>query len=504
MVRERVSLAGTVGGFSVASLQGKLEALYDPNAEELGPYLLRMGRVIGALNNLGQAAPDGALEMVTRKAELMIEVYAEFGVLDKPKAVRYLRDKFMAFSVDDALDPHEKENSIVALGELIQQLGGKPSRQDSKLFSTPSDGKNGSQAEARGPSGRGLNVGPIPTAVGSPARSEAGSETKLRAKLAAAEIELEALRQEKVESEAGGSGVGERGLVAAMEEQTKVLKEALAGRGKDSTVTAVKTDLHWPTLGDDRSDFRDVSLFYEEFEDICALANSCRGMNERERLLALRARCRGSRLKTYTNVYRAAWNSGEVLEDPGGVYQRIKSKHLIFSESREERPEPDLASTDEDDNVEKGARAASKEPEAEKRDLGLRVKRKRAGSKHPKKKKRCRCGKNRKVRGGACVSRLSRGPGSCKGMSARRILSLFWFKSLRLPRAVRHGSRREWNRRQHSLNGNEGYLKLGLLLGLLPLARKLEWEAEAVIEAASSLAVRSLEEVEAVSSQSIN
>ena len=333
----RVSVAGTVGGFSVASLQGKLEALYDPNAEELGPYLLRMGRVIGALNNLGQTAPDGALEMVTRKAELMIEVYAEFGVLDKPKAVRYLRDKFMAFSVDDALDPHEKENSIVALGELIQQLGGKPSRQDSKLFSTPSDGKNGSQAEARGPSGRGLNVGPIPTAVGSPARSEAGSESKLRAKLAAAEIELEALRQEKVESEAGGSGVGERGLVAAMEEQTKVLKEALAGRGKDSTVTAVKTDLHWPTLGDDRSDFRDVSLFYEEFEDICALANSCRGMNERERLLALRARCRGSRLKTYTNVYRAAWNSGEVLEDPGGVYQRIKSKHLMFSESREER-----------------------------------------------------------------------------------------------------------------------------------------------------------------------
>ena len=150
----RVSVAGTVGGFSVASLQGKLEALYDPNAEELGPYLLRMGRVIGALNNLGQTAPDGALEMVTRKAELMIEVYAEFGVLDKPKAVRYLRDKFMAFSVDDALDPHEKENSIVALGELIQQLGGKPSRQDSKLFSTPSDGKNGSQAEARGPSVR--------------------------------------------------------------------------------------------------------------------------------------------------------------------------------------------------------------------------------------------------------------------------------------------------------------------------------------------------------------
>ena len=160
-------------------------------------------------------------------------------------------------------------------------------------------------------------------------------DPSLRSKQAAMEIELEGLKREKAMSEAGSASPD--GLAAALEEQTRVLKEALAGRGKESTVTAVKTDLHWPTLGDDRSDFRDVSHFYEEFEDICALANSCRGMNQREMLLALRARCRGSRLKTYTNVYRAAWNSGEVLEDPGAVYARIKSKHLMFSESREER-----------------------------------------------------------------------------------------------------------------------------------------------------------------------
>ena len=40
----------------------------------------------------------------------------------------------------------------------------------------------------------------------------------------------------------------------------------------------------------------------------------------RERLLALRGRCRGSRLKTCTNAYRAAWKSGEVLNDPEAVY----------------------------------------------------------------------------------------------------------------------------------------------------------------------------------------
>ena len=65
----------------------------------------------------------------------------------------------------------------------------------------------------------------------------------------------------------------------------------------------MKADLVWPTLTDDRSDTRDVSQFYEEFEDVCAFANNCTGMSFREQLLALRGRCRGSRLKTYANVY---------------------------------------------------------------------------------------------------------------------------------------------------------------------------------------------------------
>ena len=60
-------------------------------------------------------------------------------------------------------------------------------------------------------------------------------------------------------------------------------------------------------------------------------------MSARERLLALRGRCHGSRLKTYTNAYRAAWKSGEVLTDLEAVYARITAKHLVFGESREER-----------------------------------------------------------------------------------------------------------------------------------------------------------------------
>ena len=106
----------------------------------------------------------------------------------------------------------------------------------------------------------------------------------------------------------GGASVAEGGQAADL---AAALKEALTARGTSSSITTVKTDLVWPTLTDDKSDTKDVVLFYEEFEDVCALANNCKGMSAREKLLALRARCKGSRAKTYTNAYKAAWRSGE-------------------------------------------------------------------------------------------------------------------------------------------------------------------------------------------------
>ena len=62
----RPSSVGT-GGVSVASLRAKLQALYDPSAEEFGAYLMRMGRIISALQALDAAVPPGLLETVTRK-----------------------------------------------------------------------------------------------------------------------------------------------------------------------------------------------------------------------------------------------------------------------------------------------------------------------------------------------------------------------------------------------------------------------------------------------------
>ena len=174
-----------------------------------------------------------------------------------------------------------------------------------------------------------LRKHPHPTLAGAAERTS--GDSPMRARLAALEMELEALKQG---SDAGSGGLTGADLAAAIKQQTEVLKDTLSNRGSQSSVTAVKADLTSPTLTDDCSD---VSQFYEEFEDVCALANNCKGMSFREQLLALRGRCRGSRLKTSTNVYRAAWKSGEVLNDPKAVYDRIKSRHLVFGESREEK-----------------------------------------------------------------------------------------------------------------------------------------------------------------------
>ena len=138
------------------------------------------------------------------------------------------------------------------------------------------------------------------------AAEQTSGDSPMRARLAALEMELEALKRGL---DAGSGGLTGADLAAAIKQQTEVLKDTLSSRGNQSSVTAVKADLTWHTLTDDRSDTRDMSQFYEEFEDVCALANNCKGMSFREQLLALRGRCRGSRLQTLQQGSVEEWGS---------------------------------------------------------------------------------------------------------------------------------------------------------------------------------------------------
>ena len=322
----RSSSVGT-GAAEVEELLKQLKALYRPQDEDMSEYLTRITRLVLALKTLGHEVSITDLARVSLKAELVQEAYERVGDRwDVRGMVRYLREKFTTAAVGTEMPAENITEHVSAIGELIMQLGGKESTQSGKLFSTPS------QDEDR-PAG---GTPPRPISLGDMSRErmgpkDLGGDSPLRAKVAALEMELEALRHGSEASD------GHKDLAAALEAQTRALEAALTGKSQQTSLTSVKTDVNWPTLTDDRSEARDVVQFYEEFEDCCSLANNCKGMSYREQLIALRGRCKGSRLKTYTNIYRSAWKSGEILENPEKVYNRIKEKHLVFAESKEEK-----------------------------------------------------------------------------------------------------------------------------------------------------------------------
>ena len=321
----RPSSAGT-GAADVDELLKQLQQLFRPDKEDMGALLARVTRLVMALKTLGHEVKTEDLDRVTLKAEVIQEAYDRVGTWDVRALVRTLRNQFAFVALDSNLSDEDKTLKAEVLGQLILGLGGKESSKSDKLFSTPS--VEGPVLDS--PTREAVSLTEVGRA-GLAKHTTGGGDSPLRAKVAALEMELEALKRGSEGSVAGGD------LAAALEAQTKMLQETLTARGGVTSVTSVKTDVNWPTLTDDRSEARDVAQFYEEFEDCCSLANNCKGMSYREQLIALRARCRGSRLKTYTNIYRAAWRSGEILTNPESVYTRIKEKHLIFAESKEEK-----------------------------------------------------------------------------------------------------------------------------------------------------------------------
>ena len=66
-------------------------------------------------------------------------------------------------------------------------------------------------------------------------------------------------------------------LVGVIEGDTRSFDYGLFGPrlAWGCNLTTVKADVAWPTLTDDKSDARDVVVFYEEFANVCALAKKC-------------------------------------------------------------------------------------------------------------------------------------------------------------------------------------------------------------------------------------
>ena len=59
----------------------------------------------------------------------------------------------------------------------------------------------------------------------------------------------------------------------------------------------------WPKLSDEVPHGGEVKVFFENFEDICALANDGAGMLPSERLRTLKSLLVGARLEMYNSIF---------------------------------------------------------------------------------------------------------------------------------------------------------------------------------------------------------
>jgi hypothetical protein len=208
------------------------------------------------------------------------------------------------------------------------------------VFSLPNNGERGKDgSRARSPEKSGMED------KTQAEQDDTANVILLQSKIVALELEP-AAREDGAVSEAGSQAGSQSGNLAAgangslqtaIEAQTTALMTLLTKRTGRSTVSNVRAEVHWMNLTDDQGDSKSVKEFYDSFEDNCAMANDCDGMNHREMFIALRAWCRGTRLKSYQNIYQQEWRAGTILADAEKVYTLTKEKHLMFAETEAEK-----------------------------------------------------------------------------------------------------------------------------------------------------------------------
>ena len=317
------------GSANAENLRGRLYLVFDPTKESVNYYRSRVSRLCSALEAMNEEVDLFHVEILLEKASLLDEAFRKANSHGVAYTQQYqgefFRSKFFEVSNDPELEGSELEVKAIALSELVKAVGGRESTTPGKAFSLPNSGNRPRFEE----------VPQFPFQEFGPSANERERDTVslMQAKIAALEIEL-ASKDLDGKSSAGSEN---QLLSDAIIARTAALTGLLSKRTGRSTITNVRADVRWTTLTDDQTDAKQVKEFYENFEDNCDLANDCDGMNFREKLVALRGRCRGTRLKSYQNIYRREWRAGTITEDAQSVYEMIKAKHLMFSESQAEK-----------------------------------------------------------------------------------------------------------------------------------------------------------------------
>ena len=329
-----MSLSGTPEG-----LQKLLDKHYEPEIESIDRFLTRLNRVAVAL-----AAQDCPVdEDIYRCKYWDAELRAQLHPHNPAQQLAYLKQLFadMVMSTDSEMTDMERDWRLeVVQGRMKDHGFTSPERYVRKLAAGSPPSYQGTPFKFVVPGLPHLSatIPELPTFGAGPQgqrRQGIGSGTPSSGTYGenGQEASMMAEMMDRMERMERHSKEG--ALAEAMSQQTDMLSRIInKPEGPRRGAIRVEPKVAWPVLDQDNLN---VDEFFDEYENICGLANDCRGLGPQEMLLALKASLRGSRLDTYNNMRQICQEDGTLTTDPGGVYAAIKAKLLRFCRTFEEK-----------------------------------------------------------------------------------------------------------------------------------------------------------------------
>ena len=315
----------------------RLEQDHRPGTETLEEYQFRYKRVLDACSYAGVDVDYGKAERFLVRAEYLDQV-KDLPLDEANSELRRLAVAQLTASVlPSAEDRARQELETEVLVEMLKEKGITASARPERLFSGTTT--------------------PQRRLFGSPLASEPAVEEQLP------EVPLmfAGIRGQEDRAAASQPAPGAGSEPAWVQRLVEKLVERPERSTRKNATIRINPQVKWPMLADDD---HDVEEFFEQFDELCGLANDGDGMSDKERLKVLLSCLRGTREQTYRVLHKLNRANGRNEADPGGVFLDIKARLMRFVETQVEKQSRILASWDD---LHKGKMAALQfEPQWEK------------------------------------------------------------------------------------------------------------------------------------------
>ena len=364
------------GAVNADSARQRLVASIDPAVETAADFVAKVHRLAVVLESMGQPVAGLELAEIASKGEYTALVHE----LAIDSQVTMLKNAFHAVLINDGISDDERAGRSRALIELLRLRGHRVSPDAERMFSTATNSpqQTPERLNALGPGVQQplTPVVPKPKTQASPNKQRrledwlgdsggggratphvggfGGQQTPHgngfgghsmphvgvfggqptphsnvfgnRQTLHGGGLETPRGRNRDLDEVSNNSPPRDNTITEALDAQSRALMQTMQAmqtiaekQGRDkklSSTIRVHPTVQWPKLGDGGPDCREVSEFFEAFEDTVALANDGAGMSDKERLRVHSAFLRSSRLKTYENMIKRHRAIGEVESSP--------------------------------------------------------------------------------------------------------------------------------------------------------------------------------------------